>query len=409
MANIQQQLNELSPLNTAEIDKTNEKNPASTALLDEVIRSQLYNFKPLQSIDKNSFNSYQYHKLCEKLGFDLTSVGQLIVNLKVCDRLPEALCSFNMPQQQQQQQQQQTNLSQPTLPSSSSSYSLSNPTNQDSCFIYLTASLDQISMKSLMSKQICKEHWPLIEFELTKPNSLSLGLLLTEFFLINRNEVVISKIVPDTPAASLTDIIKIFDIIYSFNQIRVTSIKQLNKLIQKTPPNTVLKFVVQRPCILMENKVNSSANVSNTKSKLLNQINDQSKTSIISSPTPASHLLVTSNTPVNNTSVSNTRQRLEYLEKKIKFSFASINNASLTAPAIASSLNNTPTHDPHIIPSTPTEGSLPPFPTTTTAAVAAVAANQNQPQSLITASSHCLVDFFCSLCECSTVRRYIYF
>ncbi len=401
MTNIQHQLSEISSLNKAENDKTNEKIPPSTLLLDEATRSQLYNFKPLHNKEKNSFNSYQYRKLCEKLGFDLTSVGQLIVNLKVCDRLPEALCSFNMPQYQPQNQQQ-TNLSQSTLPSSSSSYSLNSPTNQDSCFIYLTASLDQISMKSLMSKQICKEHWPLIEFELTKPNSLSLGLLLTEFFLINRNEVVISKIVPDTPAASLTDIIKMFDIIYSFNQIRVTSIKQLNKLIQKTPPNTILKFVVQRPCILMENKVNSSSNVSNNK-KLLNQVSEQSKMSV-SSPVPV-NLPASSNTPVNNTSVSNTRQRLEYLEKKIKFSFASINNASLTTPAIASSVNSTPTPVDQllpIIPSTPTESSSTSFPT----AVATPAANQNQPQSLITASSHCLVDFFCSLCECSTVSRY---
>ena len=162
LTNIQQQLNELSiPLNGSDLS-------------DKPVATPMEEMNPiLKSFDRNS--SYQYRKLCEKLGFNLTTICQLVVNYKICDRLPEALYGLNLPQYQllSTQQQIQTNSqapNQPTLPASVSSYSLNS--QQDSCFIYLTTSIDKISMKSLMNKQICKEHWPLIEFEMQKTNLL---------------------------------------------------------------------------------------------------------------------------------------------------------------------------------------------------------------------------------------------
>ena len=48
--------------------------------------------------NKPGISNIQYRQLCEKIGFDLTSVGQLVIHLKFCDRLPESLYSLNLPQ-----------------------------------------------------------------------------------------------------------------------------------------------------------------------------------------------------------------------------------------------------------------------------------------------------------------------
>lgn len=46
-------------------------------------------------IDKSANKLFRYRQLCEKIGTDLTTVGRLVVNLKMCDRFPEALYSLN--------------------------------------------------------------------------------------------------------------------------------------------------------------------------------------------------------------------------------------------------------------------------------------------------------------------------
>lgn len=45
-----------------------------------------------------------------------------------------------------------------------------------------------------------------------------------------------------------------FDIVYSLNQVRISSLKQLSKIVQKSG-TAPLRFVVQRPCILFNNPV----------------------------------------------------------------------------------------------------------------------------------------------------------
>jgi hypothetical protein len=127
----------------------------------------------IENKDSNKFKfnqDIQYRKLCEKIGFDLTNVGQLVVNLKSCDRLPESLYSLNFPQITNQTTHPSNNPnSQLPLTASLSSNQLALLPTQEkpSCKIYFTVSVDSLSMNNLMDKQICKEHWPLIEFELT--------------------------------------------------------------------------------------------------------------------------------------------------------------------------------------------------------------------------------------------------
>lgn len=45
-----------------------------------------------------------------------------------------------------------------------------------------------------------------------------------------------------------------FDIVHSLNQVRISSLKQLSKIVQKSG-TAPLRFVVQRPCILFNNPV----------------------------------------------------------------------------------------------------------------------------------------------------------
>lgn len=210
------------------------------------------------SYNKSVVTSIQYRKLCDKLGYDLTSVGQLVVSLKLCDRLPESLYSLNMQTALQSQtanpQSAFPNTAQ--LPKSNSNQMLAQL--EDKCSIFITLSVDSLSMKSLMEKQICKEHWPLIELELTRENiNQSLGLSYVEIFFINKTEIAVQKVFPNSLASSVD--FKPYDIIFSLNQVRITSIKQLNKSIQKAGINAKLKFVVQRPCIIMSNKIKTSA------------------------------------------------------------------------------------------------------------------------------------------------------
>jgi len=388
LTNIQQQLNELQTIgisvNGEPIVAQNEITKLPTSL------------KPLNS-DKNT--SYQYRKLCEKLGFDLTTVGELLINFKHCDRLPEALYSLN----QQHQINAVSSAQTPTHQANNLPYSLSTGSlndSKDSCFIYLTASLDQVSMKSLMSKQICKEHWPLFEFELVKPlaQQSNLGFILMDYFLINRNEVVIQKLIPNTPASALIskDLVKPFDIIYSVNQIRITSTKHFIKLINKTVSNTPLKFIVQRPCILMENRVNSSSS-NNIKKNIIEQQKQTINPALPTQPYPP----IPPPLPpavVPQPVISNTRQRFEFLEKKIKSSFGSAVSTTTAAASTNSATNLTiePQSFSSNNPSTPVADS-----NTIIPLQQPVTTPNQSPQSFITASSHFLVDYFCSVSECS--------
>jgi hypothetical protein len=186
-----------------------------------------------------------YASLCSKIGVDLASHGRLEINLSAVDKLPEALYLLNL-----------NNHAMTTSPSSMSIANSSGDTNNnsstnntqsagpmhksvsnhqltasnsDSCFVYLTVSVDSVSMTDLMKKTICKEHWPTVEFALFKSNSLMvsaqmLGLHVTENFLINKNEVVVQKLTVQGPVSSIdhTPDIRQFDIINSVNGIKVS-------------------------------------------------------------------------------------------------------------------------------------------------------------------------------------------
>ena len=249
------------------------------------------------------------------------------------------------------------------------------------CKVYFTVSVDAVSMTTLMSKQICKEHWPLIEFELTRTSiNQSLGLSYVETFFINKTEVVIQKVFPNSLAASSSNNITLrpYDIIHSLNNVRVTSIKQLNKLLQKAGTTTSkLKFAIQRPCILLNKTILTSfgfAGVSSSSSsstnlpkkqdfsevltvdttlatspsmaqlsssgqsvpqEILLTPNDQSNSATVLSSQTNSLVNTASSVPavINNSTsssiVSNTRQRLGRLEQKLKNSFGTINNSNI--------------------------------------------------------------------------------
>ena len=197
---------------------------------------------------KSISTSYQYQKLCDKLGYDLTSKGKLNVHLASIDRLPEALYSLNL-----------TVLSQPNHnPTQGNPSAIQQAAVDLDTFIYVTSSIDKNSMRSLMDRQICKDHWPLFEFEIIKTSN-DVGLELMDIFFVNKNEVVIQRILPSAPIHAFSKNIKKFDIIHSVNQTRVLNIKSLNKIIQKALINSVLKFSIQRPCIQMENVVMTSS------------------------------------------------------------------------------------------------------------------------------------------------------
>jgi hypothetical protein len=75
------------------------------------------------------------------------------------------------------------------------------------CLIYITASVDAVSMKNLMAKQICKEHWPSIEFEIVRSvSNQPLGINFMEVFFINRPEVTIQNITPNSLASQVPNL-----------------------------------------------------------------------------------------------------------------------------------------------------------------------------------------------------------
>ena len=354
------------------------------------------------SAKAHTASNFQYAKLCDKLGFDLTSKGELFVRLDSCDRLPEAIYSLNLPQLNQANPHL---LPAPVQP----------VTNTQDPFIYITLSVDKVSMKSLMERQICKEHWPLIEFEFVKTTQ-PLAVLFKDQFLINKNEVVVQKVAAQT---SITNELKMFDIVHSINQVRIGSVKHLNKLVQKALPNTSLKIVVQRPCILMENTVlTSSTSLANTAAIKLDSTTSKSIESIKQAvQTPVTVQTATTplanNTPVslsNNASASlfpNTRLKLESLfEKKLKL-FVNTANPSLSGlPAISPNTPTAPsttlaTTEAAKITTVDTEASTDMDIPASTAPQSQTNLNilQLSQQTAITASSTCLIDYYCSITE----------
>lgn len=90
----------------------------------------------------------------------------------------------------------------------SGSLAIQQQQQQDSqCLVYITASVDAYSMKNLMAKQICKEHWPLIEFELVRTTpTQTLGINFMEVFFVNRAEITIQHITPNSLAAAVPNL-----------------------------------------------------------------------------------------------------------------------------------------------------------------------------------------------------------
>lgn len=379
---------------------------------------------------KSISTSYQYQKLCDKLGFDLTSRGKLSIYLTDIERLPEALYSLNLPVLSQQQQA--VNLS--GNQSNQSTVQQPIASTELDTFIYITTSVDTISMKSLMDRQICKDHWPLFEFELIKTTN-DIGLDVMDIFFVNKNEVVIQRISSNTPAYAFSKQIKRFDIIHSVNQAKVHNVKGLNKLIQKALINSVLKFAIQRPCIQMENVVMTSArsvstSLSQSSSKVdlppkptsttvaTSSTNDTETASIASS---TSETLATTNTkasvpiPIPSSSgsnatssslMTNTRQKIENLfgeKTKLKTLFQqkeplAISNIPSLSPAHAAELT-APASEPSNLTSNSQVASSVSTPT------AGTPASVGPLQPLTTASASSLVDFFCTASERQIVNN----
>ena len=103
-----------------------------------------------------------------------------------------------------------------------------------------------------------------------------------------------------------------FDIVYSLNQVRISSLKQLSKIVQKSG-TAPLRFVVQRPCILFNNPVMVST------------------ASTVPAPTP---------TPSNNANnrVSNPPQPLPNTEEERE-----VVQETTTTTTTANATNNNPT------------------------------------------------------------------
>ena len=331
-----------NPSQNPTLDQNSDAISANNSLNSNSNKNKLESFDA--KILKNS-QGVQYRKLCQKIGFDLTSVGQLMVNLKFCDRLPEFLYSLNLPTNQTTQSSGSSQVSHLPLTKSLSNNQITSLTTQDkpNCKIYFTVSVDSVSMKNLMEKQICKEEWPLFEYELTRTSlNQSLGIYYVETFFVNKTEVVVQKIMPNSLASSMA--FKVFDIVYSLNQIRITSIKQLNKIVQKAGINSKLKFVMQRPGIILNKKVLTSSSslvikrqdsieplsIDTSMGATIGAIpensitpNNQISSSLLSNQTNSS---VNSAISAPTSIVSNTRQKLGRLEQRLKSSFGTIGN-----------------------------------------------------------------------------------
>lgn len=391
---------------------------------------------------KSISTSYQYQKLCDKLGFDLTSRGKLSIYLADIERLPEALYSLNLPvlsqQQQPQQQQQQQPANQSGNQSNQSSIQQPVASTELDTFIYMTTSIDTISMKSLMDRQICKDHWPLFEFELIKTTN-DIGLEVMDIFFVNKNEVVIQRISPNTPAYAFSKQIKRFDIIHSVNQAKVHNVKGLNKLIQKALINSVLKFAVQRPCIQMENVVMTSArsvstSLSQSSSKVdlppkpkteqpaitvatssANNTEAASITSSTSEPLATTSTKASVPIPIPSSSgsnattssiMTNTRQKIENLfgeKTKLKILFQhkeplAISNTHSLSPAHGTELTTSASEPSNLTSNSQVASSV-------STPTAGTPASVGPPQPLTTASASSLVDFFCTASERHIVNK----
>jgi len=381
---------------------------------------------------KEITTSYQYRKLCEKLGFDLTSKGRLNLKLKFCDRLPEALYSMNLPAANQPLSHQTTTINQTIA---------YNPqdTHQDT-LIYITTSIDNVSMKSLMERQVCKDHWPLIKFELVKTSN-DLGFIFVDIFFINRTEVVIKKLLPETPAAAFASQIKIFDIVHSVNETRVLSMKHLNKILQKLLVNTTVRFTVQRPCILLENIVMTNiksvqvlpkpeplepVSVMTPPAIVEKQLQKTQSSKVLFSPKTESTTTASvpiaipnnlSSTALNTLSTSlfpNTRFKIESLfSEKTKQRLFPTSTSSALSPSSPTNSSSTGMQTSSFTRSESsndltnsaliTTTAVSPINATTTP-MSGVGTILNQPivtptPSLTTASASCLVDYFCSVTE----------
>jgi hypothetical protein len=234
----------------------------------------------------------------------------------------------------------------------------------------------------------------------------------------------------------------------------VTSIKQLNKVIQKAPLGKYLHFVLQRPCIIMSNHVQTSSTVGQKKPQTAqnipspaveeppaihanntNQPQDQSAASL--APDSNMTVALTPVTTPSNTIMATTRSRLEQiknfrLDPKIKFPFSNSGGGG-TSPmtpmsghqlaidlgeAAANTSNSTATTpglNVNIAGSvTPSAGSslnkpLTPAFNAQVSTSSGAGNNSNNASNVSssyvthTASSSNLVDFFCSASECSIV------
>jgi hypothetical protein len=92
----------------------------------------------------------------------------------------------------------------------------------------------------------------------------------------------------------------VFDIVYSLNQVRISSLKQLSKLVQKSG-TTPLKFVVQRPCIVLNHPIMTS-NISNQHTPNSNRASLNPDDSYTNNPTPTATAILDATTAnVTNT------------------------------------------------------------------------------------------------------------
>ncbi len=342
--------------------------------------------------------SLEYRKLCEKIGFDLTSTGKLDVKLIKFDRLPDTIYTINIANAsstQSQNQQLQQHPSQTSLATSGQQAifplvksASNNQILQDNrCSVYLTASLDQYSMKSLMEKQVCTDYWPFIEVEFRRTTiNQSLGISFVETFFVNKNEVAVQKIFPNSLGSRCKEL-KLFDVVFSLNQVRITSLKQLNKTMQKAGVN--LKFVFQRPCVQLSNKIHTSESFLNTMNTTIvvkssdivdqtkelkvdttyalpfhqqqpQQITPNSNSAPLTTAVSSSPCLLNVQTPIQQVSKaqidtlsssvsSHARSKFERLEQKLRLSFRSSKttneNSHSAATTTASTSNSIPICD----------------------------------------------------------------
>ena len=465
-------------INSAAASSENENNISnlfsSSAQSKSSMTSKKSNAEALKAdfIKNAKKTSILYESLCQKLGgVDLASVGRLEVSFNSLEKLPEALYSLNLNSTLSTSPSNSLNIYESnnlsTTPSNQvSSFSIpksmsvnqisiqnnlgtpysSNIQQQDACFIYLTISVDSMSMTDLMKKTICKEHWPLIEFDVFKVASSmvscqTLGIQAIEVFLVNKVEVVVQRIASSLLTAAAAAVtsknissldIKQFDIIYSVNQVKISSIKQLNRLIQKTPLGKILHIALQRPCIILSNPVKTSQTATSRKSLNQDQLTDQvaATVAIEDSMTPLTNLQAitpvsnVATTPVSSSSniMATTRSKLEQIRnfQKIKFPFVSGSNSSQqqqlsTIPSSRSAINISRFAASNDVSDTgESSAALSTTPISTPNVYSKLlnqsisVQQQQQPTPQIsnvthTTSSSNLVEFFCSASECSIV------